>query len=119
MAQFTLDGIRSAAEAKYGDVQIDMGEHGFCTLLNALQMPKERRNALDALQTEMQREPAEGEEAPDQEALMADMLRAVAEDPASIETLLGLIGDNLAVLSEVAETYAKATQAGEASASAA
>ena len=109
----TLDDIRDAAEAKYGstDITLDTGE--VVKLLNPLRMPKVRRDALSALQEKLSEDDA------DQEALLAEAIGLVAESPAKAKKLLAAIGDDLAMLAAIFETYSKGTQVGEASPSAA
>jgi hypothetical protein len=107
MASFSLDDIRSAAEAKYGSTDINFGDD-VCRLLNPLRLPKEKRAELMNIQSKL-----DGEDV-DQEAVLADAIRLVAESPKAAEKLLGAIGDDLAVLAQIFETYGEGTQAGEA-----
>lgn len=106
---YSLDDIRNAAEAKYGSTDIDG-----VRLLNPLRLPKTKRDQLRELQDVMSAETPEGEEPADQAEYMRDMLRLVAENPLAVERLIEAIGDDLAVLATVLETYTKGTQAGEA-----
>ncbi|MGW8630607.1 phage tail assembly protein [Streptomyces sp. NPDC055793] len=113
MAQFTLDNIRAAADAKYGSTDIEVDEKTTVHLLNPLRLPKEKRTKLVALQDAMD---AEGDV--DQEELFSEAIRLVADHPKKAEALLTAVGGDLAVLAQIFETYGKGTQAGEASASA-
>ncbi|QPB09926.1 tape measure chaperone [Streptomyces phage Sitrop] len=107
MASFSLDDIRSAAEAKYGSTDINFGDD-VCRLLNPLRLPKAKRNELINIQSKL-----DGEDV-DQEAVLADAIRLVAESDKAAEKLLSAVGDDLAVLAQIFETYGEGTQAGEA-----
>lgn len=109
---FTLDDIRKAAEAKYGATEVDLGDgQESVRLVNVLRLPKEKRDRLIAAQKQLQDDEA------DQEAILRDMLRLVAETDAQASRLLDVIGDDLAVLLTVFTQYSEGTQLGEASAS--
>lgn len=108
MAQFSLDDIRSAAEAKYGSCDIVIDERTTAKLVNPLRLSKDKRAKLMSLQDALD------EEGADQEALLKDALRTVAEHPAQAKALLAVVGDDLAVLAEVFSRYTAGTQAGEA-----
>ncbi|MFJ6893591.1 phage tail assembly protein [Streptomyces hokutonensis] len=111
MASFSLDSIRAAAEAKYGSTDIDLGD-GFVTrLVNPLRLPKEKRAELLKIQEKM-----DGDDV-DQELVLADAVRLVAENPKAAEKLLDAVGSDLAVLAQIFATYSEGTQVGEASAS--
>ncbi len=114
MAQFTLDDIRTAAEAKYGSTDIEVSEGRVCRLLNPLKLSKETRTKLGDLQKELDREAEEGEEQPDQEDILRDCIRLVAENETLANELLDALGDDLTMLATIFETYGKATQVGEA-----
>lgn len=114
MASFTLDDIRSAADAKYSSTDITVDERTTVHLLNPLRLPKEKRDQLGELQNQLD---AEGDV--DQEALLADAIRLVADHPKKADILLKAVGGDLALLAEIFETYGKGAQVGEASASAA
>jgi len=109
MANFTLDDIRAAAEAKYGSTDIDMGEHGILSLVNPLRLPKEKRDALSKIQ--------ESSEDRDQGDVMRDAIRLVASDNHKADRFLEIAGDDLAMLATVFSTYTDGAQVGEASAS--
>jgi hypothetical protein len=111
MASYTLDDIRTAAEAKYGSTDIELGNGDVVRLLNPLRLPKEKRDLLQGLQARMDDENA------DQEAAMQEVIRLAADNTRKAEALLKAIGGDLAVLAEIVETYSKSTQVGEASAS--
>lgn len=104
---FTLDEIRAAAEKKYADFELEFDGETI-KLLNALRLPKEKRDAVLAVQEEL------GEEGADQAALMAKAVELVAEDGAAAKRLLKAIGNDLAVLAELFAAYSGATAAGEA-----
>ncbi|AWY07582.1 tail assembly chaperone [Streptomyces phage Yosif] len=105
MAQFSLDDIRSAAEAKYGSTDINFGDD-VCRLLNPLRLSKEKRAELMNIQSKL-----EGEDV-DQETVLADAIRLVAESDKAADKLLAAVGEDLAVLAQIFETYGSGTQAG-------
>ncbi|MEU5403713.1 phage tail assembly protein [Streptomyces sp. NPDC005963] len=113
MASFSLDDIRAAADAKYSSTDIYVDEKTTVHLLNPLRLPKEKRQRLVGLQDELERDGSE------QEQVIADAIRLVADHPKKAEALLAVVGDDLAVLAEIFEVYGKGAQVGEASASAA
>ncbi|WP_236246467.1 phage tail assembly protein [Streptomyces sp. CC210A] len=106
MASYTLDDIRSAAEARYGSTDITVRDR-VVRLLNPLRLSKAKREKLTALQDQIN-------EGADQEELLADAIRLVAEHDSAASALLAEIGEDLAVLAQVFEFYGQATQAGEA-----
>ncbi|MFI9205291.1 phage tail assembly protein [Streptomyces sp. NPDC053048] len=110
MASFSLDDIRSAAEAKYGSTDIELGDDTV-RLLNPLRLPKETRTKLAQLQDLM------GGEDADQEELLAQAIRLVAEHAKAADKLLAAVGGDLAVLAEIFDAYGRGAQVGEASAS--
>jgi hypothetical protein len=107
----TLDSIRQAVEAKYGSYDIEYAEGKTVRLLNAIRIDKDKRAKLMELQAALK------EDGADQVALLADCIRAVADNKARAEELLKLVGGDLAMLVELFSDYGKATQVGEASAS--
>ncbi|MGC4928079.1 phage tail assembly protein [Streptomyces sp. DT117] len=110
MATYSLDSIRDAAEARYGSTNIEVGDKTV-RLLNPLRLSKEKRTALSSLQDSM------GGEGADQEALLADAIRLVAESDGRADLLLKAVDGDLAVMAEIFDAYGKGTQVGEASAS--
>ncbi|MGI5530153.1 phage tail assembly protein [Streptomyces syringium] len=110
MASYSLDDIRAAAEARYGSTDITLGDETV-RLLNPLRLPKEKRLELSALQDRM------GDEDADQEALLSEAIRLVADTPQSADRLLTAVNGDLGVLAELFERYGRGTQVGEASAS--
>ncbi|MEU3709010.1 phage tail assembly protein [Streptomyces catenulae] len=112
MASFSLDTIRAAAEARYSSTDIELGDNTV-RLLNPLRLPKAKRTALSQLQDRM------GGEGADQEELLSEAIRLVAERPTAADDLLNAVDGDLAVLAEIFDRYGKGTQVGEASASAA
>ncbi|MFH8414356.1 phage tail assembly protein [Streptomyces collinus] len=111
MAQITLDSIRKAAEAKYGSTDIELGDGFTARLLNPLRLAKEKRAELLKIQDKLN-----GDDV-DQEQVLADAIRLVAENEKAADKLLKEIGSDLAVLAQIFETYSNGTQVGEASAS--
>jgi hypothetical protein len=110
MASYSLDAIRAAAEAKYGSTDIEFDD-ATVRLLNPLRLTKNARTQLSALQDRL------GTEDADQEELLSEAIRLVAEHPDAAEKLLTAVNGDLAVLAEIFDRYGKGTQAGEVSAS--
>jgi hypothetical protein len=109
--QYTLDDIRTAAEKKYASTEITVGDTNV-VLVNLLRLPKEKRAIFESLQDEVNAE--EDGESPDQADKLADLLRVVAATEKQADVLLDAIGDDLALLATIFETYAKGTESGEA-----
>lgn len=107
MSSYTLDDIRAAAENKYASTDITIGETKV-VLVNAIRLPKEKRAALLAIQDKLE------EEGSDQETVLSDAIRTIAETDAQADVLLDACGEDLAMLATIFETYGKATQVGEA-----
>jgi tail assembly protein len=105
----SLDDIRASAEAKYGSTDITLSDGTLTRLLNPLRMPKAKRTALGTLQDKLD------EDGVDQEAVLREALTLVASSPARAQALLDEIGDDLAMLATVFETYSRGAQVGEAS----
>jgi hypothetical protein len=111
-AQFTLDAIRDAAEAKYGATEIVLDEKTTVRMLNVLRLPKTTRDALMKVREELT---AEGV---DQAEVFRKCIILVSEDAAKAQRLVDAVGDDLALLAEIFRTYSEGTSVGEASPSA-
>ncbi|MFC0622815.1 phage tail assembly protein [Kribbella deserti] len=111
LSTFTLDDIRTAAERKYGSTDIALTETETLRLLNPLRLSKQNRTALIATQEKLSDEDA------DQETILADCIRLIADSDAKATKLLDAIDGDLAMLMEVFERYSAGVQVGEASAS--
>ncbi|QWQ42097.1 phage tail assembly protein [Streptomyces sp. YPW6] len=109
MATFSLDDIRSAADAKYGSTDIQIDDRTTVVLRNPLRLSKAERDELGSLQDKL-----DGDEALDQADVLADAIRLVAKDKKIAEQLIEQIDGDLALLAQVFSTYSKGTQAGEA-----
>lgn len=119
MAKFTLADIKAAAERKFGALELDIDGHAV-KLLNPLKMSAENRAALLKKQEELnaQEEAREaGEEVADvdQEQVIDDMLKLIAETEGQASQLLRAL--DLAEKVTVFELYQEHTELGEASAS--
>lgn len=108
MSSYTLADIVAAADAKYGNVEVELSDGSVNTMINALQLPKEKRKQLGEFQKEMD---AEGS---DDRAILERCIVLVSKDPKQAAKLISEIGGNLAVLAELFHTYGKQTQVGEA-----
>lgn len=111
-AQFTLDAIRQAADARYGHTEIVVDENTTVKMLNPLRLSKAARAELSGIQAKL------AEEGADQGDIFREALLIVSEDKGAAQLLLDAVGDDLAVLAEVFKTYTSGTSVGEASASA-
>ncbi|MFE9254035.1 phage tail assembly protein [Streptomyces sp. NPDC006879] len=109
MAQFSLDDIRAAADAKYGSTDIALDDKTTVVLRNPLRLSKAERDELAALQDNL-----DGDSDKDQADVLADAIRLVAKDKKVAEKLIDNIDGDLALLAQVFETYSSGTQAGEA-----
>lgn len=109
MAGITLDNIRQAADDKYGPFVVEGVPGGDVTLVNALRLSKDKRKKLTDMQSD---------EDGDQDEKLRDMIRLVADSPASAKRLLDALGDDLAQLAVVLNEYGQAARLGEASPSA-
>ncbi|WP_432482595.1 phage tail assembly protein [Kineococcus esterisolvens] len=117
MASFSLDDIRSAAEARYASTDIDLGGGKTVSLVNPLRLSKAKRDRFRALQEDLTRDVPEGEEGPDQEEILKDVFRVVAQTEAQAERLIKALDGDLAQMVLIFERYGEETQPGEASAS--
>ena len=105
---FTLDDLRDAAEAKYGNFVIgNVGPKGIdVELVNALRLKKEARKALQALEDASTNE--------DTEERMFETMRLIARTKEQANALLKELNGDLAVLALILEQYGSETQMGEA-----
>lgn len=108
MATFSLDDIRSAADAKYGSTDIQIDDKTTVVLRNPLRLSKAERDELGSLQDKL-----DGDDAIDQADVLADAIRLVAKDKKIAEKLIEQIDGDLALLAQVFSTYSKGTQAGK------
>ena len=118
---FTLDGFRQAADQKYGKLEIDLGD-GKVTVLNSpLRISDANRDKVLELVEKLSDE--EEDEDKDENASLAELkelvptfrefLLAVGDDNTPL--LLDSIGDDLATLIEIFQTYQSLVGLGEAS----
>ena len=106
MATFKLDDIRAAAEAKFGHTDIELPDGQTVRLLNALQLPKDKRELLTKSQDD--------NDDKDQVEVFQNMIRIVARSDHEAEKLINAAGDNVAFLVGIFDAYGKSTQLGEA-----
>lgn len=110
MATFSLQDIQDAAEAKYGPCIIEGIPGGDVTLVNALRLPKAKRDALVALQAKANDETATLD---DSLNVLKQIVTIAAKTPAEATRLLKAIGDDQTMLATVIEKYGEASQQGE------
>lgn len=106
MSVVTLDSIREAADRKYGHTDIEIPDYGTARLLNALQLPKEKRKALSKA--------TEEKDDGDDLASFQRIIHVVARSKADADAIIDSVGDNIAVMAQLFETYNKGTELGEA-----
>lgn len=111
MATFSLDDIRAAADKKYGHTEIPMGDGSSVRLVNALRLPKEKRDQLTSIQDQMSAEGA------DQVEVLSSAVRLIAESDEQADRLLNALDGDLALLVQTFAFYTEGTEAGEASGS--
>lgn len=120
----TLDDIRAAAERKYGDYEVDLGQDRVLVLSNPLRLPKAKRKDLFALIDKVQADdtgpdadedrPSQADEIEGQLGAVRDILRLIADRAEYAEELITAIGDDLPMLMEIFEGYMGVAQPGEA-----
>lgn len=104
----TLDDIRSAAEAKYANLTLDI-DGNEVVLRNALRLSKEERKALtDAVDVK------DGDEGTDLIEIFTNAFRAVASNKGA-ELIAEAFGEDATLYVHLFEVYGKATELGEAS----
>lgn len=109
MAQITLADIRSAAEKKYGDLDVALPDGTTVTLRSPLRLSREERGFLG----DVEQLAAAG----DPEAV-TEALRIAAKTQDHARRLISALGDDLATAAVLFEQWATAVSVGEASPSA-
>lgn len=108
MATITLDEIRASLDAKYAPLVVDLGDGDAVTLVQAVRLPKDKRDHLKAIQAGINGDDTDGSfEA------MRELIRLVGTG--AVDGLLAAAGDDIAFLMEVINQWTGATQAPEAS----
>lgn len=107
MANFTLDDIRAAAEKKYGDLTIEV-DGTDVVLVNALRLPKEKREVLSTLDKRLASADEETED------VLREALLLVGKDAKATAKLIDAIGDDMSALLQVFASYNGETELGEA-----
>lgn len=109
MPTITLDFINEAADERFGPLVIEGVDGGPVTLLNPIRLSKDKRKALQDMQTD----------ATDDVDAALDGLRAmvklVAKTPSDATRLLKAFGDDQAKLAVLLQEYGQASRVGEAS----
>lgn len=111
MATFSLTDLKNEVSKKYAPTVIENGSDEF-VLPNLLQMPSKKRKAVLDLIESMDAEEADGS-LESQVGTFSEIL-VLAEDNDRGEALLELLGDNSALIVELASRWMEATQLGEA-----
>lgn len=113
MATFTLSDLRNEVSKKYAPTVIENGKETF-TLQNMLQLPSKKRNeVMDLVDKFENDDEAEGDGLDAQLETFRDIIVAVEANDKG-EDLLELLGDNPALLLELATSWMGSTQLGEA-----
>lgn len=116
MATFTLTDLRNEVSKKYAPTVIENGADTY-TLQNLIQLPKDKREEVTALvdkfESSSDDEEDEGLGLEGQMDTFRDIILAV-ETEGKGQELLDLLGDNPALLMELASAWMTGTQLGEA-----
>lgn len=110
----TLDDIRSAAEKRYGDVEVPLPDGSTCVLRNALKLSDKERDEISTMQNKINSAKDDGESV-DQRKFLEDMLVTLAATKAQGRKLVTQLGGDLTLLASMVHTYQESTQMGEAS----
>jgi hypothetical protein len=102
MPTITLADIQKAADKKYGPLIIKDVPGGPVTLVNPLRLPKEKRDAMTAL-----------DDVEDVDVKLRQLVE-LAASPDDAKRLLDAVGDDLAALAEIVADYTGTAQVGEA-----
>lgn len=117
MATYTLSDLRAEVERKYAPTIIE-GEYTTYTLLNMLQIPGKRQDRVMEIIDGVQEMDASGEDVSikDQLAMFKELI-CLAEKDERGERLLDELGENTALIMEIATNWMESSQVGEAEAS--
>lgn len=113
----TLDSIRDAADKKYAPLVIDLGDGTEVELANVLRLGKEKRAELSRIQDFLADDDAAEASEDEKIEMIREILRLVATDTNSVNRMLNIVGDDIAFLMQVFDTYQSKEDLGEASAS--
>lgn len=113
MPSIQLSDIQTAAEKKYGNLTIDIGDKAV-VLRNPMRLSKAERKELFA---SFKSEDDDETDREDGEEHLDTVLTIVAASKADAKALLAALGDDLPAKAEVVAEYMKSAQVGEASAS--
>lgn len=109
MATFTLDALKEQVAKKYSPVVITAGDDEF-SLENILQLPEKKRKQVEKLTAVLD------DDSEDLDVMLGtfkDIIRAIEKNDRG-DDLLELVGDNSALLMEIALEWMDSTQVGEA-----
>lgn len=110
----SFDAARSKAKEQFGDFVVSSADGTDVVLRSPVRLPKDGRNRVQELQTELQQLNQDG----DMDAAVAriyDIFRVAAEDADAVEKLIAdLEGEDLATTMVVLEEYGRVSQMGEA-----
>lgn len=112
MATFTLTDLKNEVSKKYAPTVIENGKDEY-VLQNLLQLPAEKRNKVLEIVDSLDEEDGEKVGLDGQVEKFRELIIAAEENDKG-EELLTLIGDNTALLIELATRWMETTQMGEA-----
>lgn len=112
MATFTLTDLKNEVSKKYAPTVIENGKDEY-VLQNLLQLPAEKRNKVLEIVDSLDEEDGEKVGLDAQVEKFQELIVAAEENDNGKE-LLSLIGDNTALLIELATRWMETTQMGEA-----
>ncbi|WP_159702655.1 phage tail assembly protein [Arthrobacter sp. 18067] len=114
MTQVTLTDIQNAADKKYGNYTVFVGDDTL-VFLNPLRLPKEKRERIASLNSaEFYEEGAEGESW-DKWDMYAEIFKISAKSKSHFTKLKDAIGDDPAVWEELFDALNTVAELGEAS----
>lgn len=112
MATFTLTDLKNVVEKKYAPTIVENGDEKFI-LKNLLQLPSKKREEVMGMIDEIKEEEEDETSVEEQVEQFSKILEIVVEDDKGTK-LVELIGDNAALIIELATTWMEGSELGEA-----
>ena len=109
MATFSLDTLKAEVEKKYAPTVIETADSEF-VLQNMMQLPAAKRKKVLSLTDKLEDEEMDF----DQQIGMFQQIVEIVEDNGKGKELLKLVGDNTALLIDIATLWMESSQVGEA-----
>lgn len=112
MATFTLDDLKNEVSKKYAPIVIQNGTDEY-VLQNLLQLPEKKRDAILSVM-DNKTEIEEDSDTLNDDVTMFKEIIVLAEKDDRGQELLDLLGDNFALIVELANKWLETSQPGEA-----